>query len=1639
MKTTLNRLNLLVAVIFAVLCIEAQARSIAITPEDCMEISSLSDDAFVFVYPTITATPGCGYVRLSYQPVQLPQETLLFWQISATGTTVSAANGNVYYDVVPTGGAKTYYLRLVSTVTNVWDTDFTSITISSIANAGADMQVCAGDELQLGDAPQAGYTYSWNASPSSQLSTLSATNVSNPTARPIVSTTFTLTVTATGCSAVITDQSIISIVTEATPGTFAPTSTENYIAITKMRVPGSNPVAPGDAEKTITYMDGLARPKQVISALSSPMGLDVIQPITYDAYGRQAIKYLPFTSGAHGGFRSYVVEPSTNRFICTAYPFYAQGSDNKIADDVAPYSRTVFEASPLNRVSKQGAPGSAWQPDTNNSYTSADHTTKFSYETNINSEVLLWTYDYTSELVNASTGTTPVYYAKNELLKTKRKDEQQNEIIEFKDLDKRLILKRVQESANNYADTYYIYDDFGSLVCILPPEATKAITKSPSDYFGKTNLQKLDFLKKMAFRYSYDEKKRAIMKQVPGSEPTYMVYDQRDRLVLTQDGNQRIVNKWLFTKFDTLNRPVATGFYLPGSTLDQEAMRTQLEAFYAGITPANKRAWCETLTTTAGNVHGYGNHTFPDVSNPDDYLTVTYYDNYRFKPLFNSTTFDYTQAELQAQENTPGQWQAEFARVNGQITGTKTRVLNSTTWLRATRYYDDHNRLIQSITEDTKGYEIFTNVYNFTGNILRSKTSYVVNSISTPIERRIVYDHRGRVLEVWHGVNNQAMLAIATNEYNELGQLVTKKLHRGGQQMTADPAVGQPGTSYDDEIVASQYNGETAIIANTSILLTPGFTVPSGSNLSVHIGYSAADAADYNANVNSTSRQIVDYRYNIRGWMDEINDVSASDGDLFSLDLRYQNPSSNGGVAQYNGNISEAIWINADGQKQSYGYTYDKMNRIVDANYYNIANPAQNGHYDEWVGDVSRPAYDLNGNILNLFRNGKTGAATFGLMDDLSYSYANGGNQLTAVSDAVNTTTAENGFKEGVEGSLDYAYDAIGNITSDANKGITDITYNHLNLPEKISKSVSEYIVYTYDANGKKLAQQVFGSQAKKTDYVGEMVYENDALQFILHDEGRVVMAGGSPEYQYHLKDHLGDVRVTFTGKSEVEKATATMETAKTQAEAGEFLYYTEAVKVNSPLFDHTNAGATFYSTRLNGSANERSGLAKSLSVKTGDTVKTRVFAKYLDPVASNWTPALNSFITSIATGTAPGGTFIDGGAAGSTGGVTPPFGTVLAKGSETGSAPKAYLNYLIFDLNYNFVDGGFVRMTEYAREYGQDGPHEELAADLVIRQAGYVYIYLSNDNVALGGSALEVYFDDFHVEHIKSAVVSSQDYYPFGLTFNSYQKENSPGNNYQYNGKELQDELDLGWLDYGARMYMSDIGRWGVIDPHSDNSRRWSPYNYAMDNPLRFIDPDGMDGTPAVSPSDGDKTVYTGEEAVSIFTQLQMEEQSRIDRINKEKANEEEAKTGPPGEKNPGNKKKKESASGKVLAGTFVLVGGLAADDITVVGVGDDVAIPPVLVGGLLLAGGLYLIEWYYSADEVDLEESAERNPAQDKPLTKGDIEKLKRNGWDHRDKGDHGGQTDLWKDKAGNVYQKPKNGSGSGEPIGVNLNDLE
>jgi RHS repeat-associated protein len=129
----------------------------------------------------------------------------------------------------------------------------------------------------------------------------------------------------------------------------------------------------------------------------------------------------------------------------------------------------------------------------------------------------------------------------------------------------------------------------------------------------------------------------------------------------------------------------------------------------------------------------------------------------------------------------------------------------------------------------------------------------------------------------------------------------------------------------------------------------------------------------------------------------------------------------------------------------------------------------------------------------------------------------------------------------------------------------------------------------------------------------------------------------------------------------------------------------------------------------------------------------------------------------------------------------------------------------------------------------------------------------VSNEETA----PLEVYFDDMKITYTKSPVEQADDYYAFGLSVAdlSFRKASAMPNQYKYNGKEEQDELSIGWIDYGARMYDNAIGRWLAVDPLAEKARRWSPYTYAYDNPIRFIDPDGMKSTDVVDAKSESKT----------------------------------------------------------------------------------------------------------------------------------------------------------------------------------------
>ena len=438
------------------------------------------------------------------------------------------------------------------------------------------------------------------------------------------------------------------------------------------------------------------------------------------------------------------------------------------------------------------------------------------------------------------------------------------------------------------------------------------------------------------------------------------------------------------------------------------------------------------------------------------------------------------------------------------------------------------------------------------------------------------------------------------------------------------------------------------------------------------------------------------------------------------------------------------------------------------------------------------------------------------------------------------------GFKDGHTGPQDYIYDDNGNLTSDANKDITSIEYNILNLPKRIVFANGNEILYTYDAAGTKLRKEVRedveGTVIKTvTDYMSGVQYTIDDYQganettrrdFIMTPEGRATTEDGAAvstayNYEYNLTDHLGNVRATFTTKEEApDEYLATFETAEQPSEALDFQNYGDAVIIPSTLYNHTNSAGADKAVRLSGIAGEIIGLAKSMAVVPGDAVHMEVYGKYWSPTANN--ANLGGILGAVAGAFGVGSpTTPDAQAAYDA--LSDLFGMgpfLDASDWEDPNAPKVFLNYILFDKDYVPYFYDIDQIDIAANEDGTNVPHDYLTLTANVTKPGYIYIYLSNENDKL----VETFFDDFKITHTKSPIISADDYYPFGLQIaqNAYQRESSVAQKYKFGKQELQDDLDLNWYHYRFRFHDPAVGRFFSVDPLADEYVYNSPYAFA-------------------------------------------------------------------------------------------------------------------------------------------------------------------------------------------------------------------
>jgi RHS repeat-associated protein len=158
--------------------------------------------------------------------------------------------------------------------------------------------------------------------------------------------------------------------------------------------------------------------------------------------------------------------------------------------------------------------------------------------------------------------------------------------------------------------------------------------------------------------------------------------------------------------------------------------------------------------------------------------------------------------------------------------------------------------------------------------------------------------------------------------------------------------------------------------------------------------------------------------------------------------------------------------------------------------------------------------------------------------------------------------------------------------------------------------------------------------------------------------------------------------------------------------------------------------------------------------------------------------------------------------------------------------------------LQKKVTQGATITITEYLTGFQYQGnvlqffPHAEGYVNNTAGVYNYVFNYIDH----LGNVRLS------YTKNATTGVLNileESHYYPFGLKHSGYNSTVVASSyKYKYNGKELQDELGLNFYDYGARNYDAAIGRWMNIDPLAEQMRRWSPYNYCFNNPMRFVDP---------------------------------------------------------------------------------------------------------------------------------------------------------------------------------------------------------
>ncbi len=480
-----------------------------------------------------------------------------------------------------------------------------------------------------------------------------------------------------------------SMYSQILPKPYVNVTTVNSMQVWSAKRPLTTPTSvtgntnPAEVMLTTEYRDGFFRTLEVVSKKASPLQKDMVSATIYDSLGRSPWHFLPYTSPTNDG--AFKINPFAEQKTFDSSYFLGQ-------NQTWFYGMTKYESSPMNRVQEEFSPGNSWVGTSSQPTEGARRSVKIKYYSgNANDGVIKW------KVVEGGNGYFAAYvndgaYGTNYLHKELMVDEHgmQSEII--MDNQNKILLKKVQNTSlpdqgvgrshSGWLCTYYVYDERGNLRCIMQPEAVKSLTFTVGETLS-TNV-----LAEQCFRFEYDGRNRVISKKAPGKGKQELVYDNRDRLVMSRDSSLQIQGYWLINKYDALNRPVRN--YLSPNN----------------FTRARNQDSCS------------NNINYPTVSSAD-LMQENYYDNYSWvntQPGIGATLYtgDIWSAYFITSYNTAPDYAqqiaVDYSRVTGKLTGTKVRVFGTSTYLYSANFYDVKGQLIQTrignLSGGTGGYNI---------------------------------------------------------------------------------------------------------------------------------------------------------------------------------------------------------------------------------------------------------------------------------------------------------------------------------------------------------------------------------------------------------------------------------------------------------------------------------------------------------------------------------------------------------------------------------------------------------------------------------------------------------------------------------------------------------------------------------------------------------------------------------------------------------------------------------------------------------------------------------------------------------------------------------------------------------------------